>query len=431
MAAHGVVDGHSCEHPWVRVDATGTIVATGVGVPPTAAHDTAFDLGHRLLLPGMVNAHSHAFQRLIRGKTHTLAAGNPDSFWSWRTAMYAAATTLDPDGVYQATRDCFAEMLAAGITCVGEFHYLHHRPDGRPYDQANALSQAVIAAATDVGIRLALLEVFYARAGHQQQLLPEQRRFCDASVEAYFARVDALRGRSSQQLTIGLAPHSVRAVGFDALVAIADYATRHNMVVHTHVSEQPRENRECHAEHGCSPTEILARAGLLARPRTFTAVHAIHISERDIELLATQNVCACPTTEADLGDGIVAADRLLAAGSNLCVGSDSNAVIDLVQEARLLEMHTRLATGRRLCLLSAQRQQLGPILWNIASTNGATALGRPDLGELSVGRPFDAVVCEPAYPKVADEPNAAFDAMMAAGTAACIRQVFVGGRRLR
>ncbi len=434
MAAYGVVDGHAIANPWVRVDQAGVIVATGTGIAPTAAEDTAYDLGHRLLLPGMVNAHSHAFQRTIRGRTHTRHSqtSDPSNFWSWREAMYRAANALDPDGIYAATRDCFDEMLRAGITCVGEFHYLHHRPDGRPYDDPNTLSNQIIAAANDVGIRLVLLEVYYARAGHQRGPLPEQRRFCDGDIEAYFARVDALRRLCSDSFEVGLAPHSIRAVGLDDLTAIAEYAGRHNFVVHTHVSEQPRENVECRNEYGCTPTQLLARAGLLARPRAFTAVHAIHIDDRDLELLGQQNVCACPTTEADLGDGIVPADRYLSAGTNLCLGSDSNAVVDLIQEARLLEMHTRLVTGKRMCLLpSSGGTRIGEALMKIASTNGATALGQPKLGILAVGHPFDAVVVEPGLPTVCDDPEAAFDGLMCTGTASAVCHVYVAGRRVR
>ncbi|MGB1274238.1 MAG: formimidoylglutamate deiminase [Nannocystaceae bacterium] len=436
MAAYGLQAGVGVFHPWVRVDRAGCIVAMGTGVPTPAASDTTYDLGHRILVPGLVNAHSHAFQRLIRGHTQARGAHDPSSFWSWRDAMYNAAGRLDPKQLYRATRDCFAEMVASGITCVGEFHYVHHQPDGTPYPEANELSHRVIEAAADTGIRLTLLEVYYARSGHGASALAEQRRFCDPSVEAYLARVDRLRALQVRYpgLRVGLAPHSIRAVGLRDLEAIARYAQRHDMVVHTHVSEQPLENAQCRDEHNCTPTQVLARAGLLARPRRFTAVHAIHVDARDLELLAGQNVCACPTTEADLADGIVPAHRYLEKGTNLCLGSDSNAVIDLIQEARLLEMHTRLLTGARLCLAAEGPEattRLGPALWKIASSNGAIALGRPDLGQLAVGHPFDAVVLKPSYPSVSEDPEAAFDACLCAGTAAAVEQVYIAGKRVR
>jgi len=436
MASYGLQGGVGVHNPWVRVDSAGSIVATGTGIPTPVAHDTTYDLGHRLLLPGLVNAHSHAFQRLIRGRTQARGAQDPSSFWSWRDAMYEAVGRLDPEQLYRATRECFAEMVASGITCVGEFHYVHHQANGAPYPEENELSHRVIEAAADTGIRLTLLEVYYARAGHGSPASAQQRRFCDSSVEAYLARVDRLRGLESRYpgLRVGLAPHSIRAVGLRDLEAIARYAECHDLVVHTHVSEQPGENAQCQAEHGCTPTQVLARAGLLARSGRFTAVHAIHVDARDLELLAQQNVCACPTTEADLADGIVPAHRYLANGTNLCLGSDSNTVIDLIQEARLLEMHTRLLTGSRLCLAGenpGETTRLGPGLWQVASANGGVALGRPELGKLAVGHPFDAVVLQPSYPSVREDPEAALDACMCAGTAAAVEQVYIAGKRVR
>ena len=344
--APGLVD-----HPWYRVDADGRIEATGQGEPRPAPGETIHDLGRTMVLPGFVNAHSHAFQRAIRGVTGRRGSGDPSDFWSWREAMYGAAQGHDPESLHAVTRDCFAEMLRAGITCVGEFHYVHHQPDGTPYDDPNELSRRVIAAAREVGIRLCLLEVFYERGGPDTPPLPEQRRFCDASVDAYLERIDTLRSEHADDgLSIGITPHSVRAVGADSLRRLGEYASRHELVMHAHVSEQPRENAECQAEHGMSPTQLFADTGCLDAARRFTAVHAVHIDDRDIEQLGRQHVCACPSTEADLGDGIVPASRLAASGTRLALGSDSNSIIDLIQEARLLEMHERLRTGARLCL---------------------------------------------------------------------------------
>jgi formimidoylglutamate deiminase len=344
-------------NPRVRFDRkTGEILSIHAGDDSTTsehpdAPELLHDLGCSLLLPGFVNAHSHAFQRAIRGATQRRAATDPSSFWSWRSAMYTTANTLEPAAVYAQTRACFAEMLARGITCVGEFHYLHHQVDGQRYADPNELSQQVIRAAADVGLRLCLLEVYYARAGvGHDGPLPEQRRFCDGSTDAYLERLERLRSLRSPWLSFGVAPHSIRAVRADELTRLAAYANEHALPIHAHVSEQPLENQQCEAEHGRSPLHVFADAGCLARAHAFTAVHAIHVGAPELELLRGQQVCACPTTEADLGDGVVPAADWLAHGATLALGSDSNAMIDLVVEGRLLEMHERLHRRARLCL---------------------------------------------------------------------------------
>lgn len=426
LAAWGLLGDAWVERPYVEVDAAGVIVRTCAGRPadaPTLVHD----LGRRLLYPGLVNGHSHAFQRTIRGATQRRGHADPSSFWSWREAMYRAASTLSPDQIYKITRACYAEMLRGGITCVGEFHYLHHTPDGAPYDDPNELSRQVLRAGADVGIRVVLLEVYYTRAGAGCEPLPEQRRFCDRDVDRFLARVDTLRSEGHR---VGLAPHSVRAVPADDLRVLGEYARAHDLVVHAHVSEQARENDECRAEHGRTPTQLFADTGCMDRPGRFTAVHAIHLADSDHPLLAAHNVCACPTTEADLGDGIIPAARHRQFGAGLSLGSDSNAVIDLVQEARLLEMHERLRAQARLCL--AGPDGVGRTLLDIATLGGARALGCPELGRLSPGNPFDACAADLDHPHLADLPaGQAHDALWLSGTAAAIDRVFVGGARRR
>jgi formimidoylglutamate deiminase len=421
-AAHGIIDGRWVDQPCIVVGPDGTITAT---LPSPPADAMVHDLGPSLLLPGFINAHSHAFQRAIRGATHHRGAQDPSSFWSWREAMYRTATSLSPDDVYDVTRRAFAEMLASGITCVGEFHYLHHQADGRPYDDPNELSHQVQRAAASVGIRLVLLEVFYARAGHGTPPLPEQRRFCDADVDAYLARVDALRLAGAD---VGITPHSVRAVPREALTELARYANAHGLPIHTHLSEQPRENEECLAEHNRTPAAVFADTGCLERAGAFTAVHAVHTTPQDQRLLSGHHVCACPTTEADLGDGIVPAVALRDAGARLCLGSDSNAVIDLIQEARLLEMDERLAARARLRLCDTEGR-LGHALLEAATRGGASALGQAHrLGTLAVGRPFDAVTIDLSHRTLEGvAPEHALDAVFATGTAALVRHVFVGG----
>jgi formimidoylglutamate deiminase len=425
VAAFGQLGDEWVAAPYVEVDRAGTVVRLERGRPERTPA-IVYDLGRALLLPGMVDAHSHAFQRAIRGATHRRGAHDPSSFWSWREAMYRAANSLDPEAVFTVTRDCYREMLRAGITCVGEFHYLHHAPDGRPYADPNELSRQVIRAAEVVGIRLVLLMVHYARAGAGRPPLPEQRRFCDADLETYLRRVDVLRGEG---VALGIAPHSVRAVSREALRELAAYANAHALPLHMHVSEQPQENHECHAEHGLTPTALIAATGGLDRPGGFTAVHAIHLEPADFAALAGHNVCACPTTEADLGDGIIPVADHLRHGVGLALGSDSNAVVDLVQEARLLEMHERLRTRARLCLAGPDGQ-VGRALLGLATRGGARSLGRPDLGQIRVGAPFDACTVDLAHPTLAHlDPAHALDALLLSGTAAPIDRVFVGGTR--
>ena len=424
-ARHGVVDGAWVDAPWLCVDSGGTVVRTGCGAPPED-FGIIRDLGSVVLLPGFVNAHSHAFQRAIRGATHRRGADDPSSFWSWREAMYSTANALSPDDVYRVSRQAFAEMLRAGITCVGEFHYLHHQPGGGHYDDPNELGRQVLAAADDAGIRIVLLDVYYARGGHERAALPEQQRFCDDDVDAYLERVDALRAAG---VDVGITPHSVRAVPAESLQALATYANRERLPIHTHLSEQPRENEECLAEHGTTPTRVFADSGCCERQRAFTAVHAVHVTDDDRRILAGQHVAACPTTEADLGDGIVGAAELLEHGTTLALGSDSNAVIDLVQEARLLEMHDRLASQSRLRLVDGQGR-LWPTLLDAATRGGASALGKAEtLGTLAPGRPFDACTIALDHPSTEGiPPECVLDAVFASGTAAPVRHVFVGGR---
>ncbi|MGB1698498.1 MAG: formimidoylglutamate deiminase [Nannocystaceae bacterium] len=430
-AAAGVVDRDGGRefvmNPWWALDEDGNIVALGAGPSPNDDAVLTRDLGHSLVLPGLVNAHSHAFQRSIRGRTHRRGAHDPSSFWSWRTQMYEAANTLDPAQFFQVTKACFQEMLDAGITCVGEFHYVHHDVDGTPYDDPNLLSKQVLAAAEEVGIRVVLLEVLYLASGFDAAPLPEQRRFCDGDVDHYLRRCEALMSARSDRVFMGLAPHSVRAVPRAALASVASFAATNDLIVHAHVSEQVAENEACVAAHGCSPVALLAESGLLERPGSFTAVHAIHIDADDRARLAGHTVCACPTTEADLGDGTVIGSALQDAGVHLALGSDSNSIIDLITEARSLELHERLATQRRLCLAQADRP-ISRVLLDAATTGGARALGVPHLGRLAVGGPFDAVVFDLDHPTLCDVDDAdALDAIMLAGSRAPVRAVFTGG----
>jgi formimidoylglutamate deiminase len=276
----------------------------------------------KLVIPGLVNAHSHAFQRAFRGHVQWRGPGD-DDFWTWRRAMYATANALDPDGVEAVSRLAFLEMAEAGVTRVGEFHYLQHQPGGTPYVDKDELARRVIAAALDVGIRIALLRVAYARAGAGKPLEPHQLRFGDRSPDDVLAALDRLKSTDAR-VTLGLAPHSVRAVPRDWLTALSAWKG----VVHAHVAEQPAEVQACEAEYGRSPLRVFADAGLVSE--RFTAVHLTQPSPGDVDLARSSgaSVCVCPSTELDLGDGFLPLS--VREGVRLCVGSDSQATIDLL-----------------------------------------------------------------------------------------------------
>jgi formimidoylglutamate deiminase len=336
-----------------------------------------------LRIPAMPNAHSHAFQRDMRGIAERV--GRPDDdFWSWREAMFDAAVRLTPESMRDVANRVYSEMAAAGYGAVGEFHYVHHRPDGTSYDDSNALAKAVAEAAAGAGLRMVLLPAAYQRAGWDGgdlPLSPGQVRFCDPSVEAFLERVDALRewaaGRDGIQ--VGIAAHSVRAVPSSWLEAIAAYADDHGLVRHVHAHEQPRELDECRAEHGCSPIELLHRTGFLGA-RT-SVVHGIHVDPRDIARLAETRtiVVTCPTTEGNLGDGHLPALRYRDAGVRLAVGSDSQAIVDPFEEARELETLARRERRTRHALLAAAGD-----LWGELCTNGRASLGLDDGGDVDV-----------------------------------------------
>ena len=349
------------------------------------------------ILPGLVSAHSHAFQRAIRGRTEWRGQVERDDFWSWREAMYAAAERLSPDDLAAVSRFCFLEMARAGITAVGEFHYLHRDAEGRSYADPNELDLRVALAAREVGLRTVLLRVAYARAGFNLPANPRQRRFIEDSPEQYLRNLDALAKATEGDplLRVGAAPHSVRACPAHWIEPIAKEALRRGWPLHLHVSEQPGEIAQCKAEHGLSPPLLLERLGALHQGTT--AVHAVHLERADIAALgrARATVCACPTTERNLGDGIVRADQLLAAGARISLGTDSNVQIAPLEDARALEYHLRLVDGARNLLDPGEggRGGLAARLYSFASEGGMRSLGLPG-GALRVGEPADFIVVD-------------------------------------
>jgi formimidoylglutamate deiminase len=311
----------------------------------------------RALAPGFVNAHSHAFQRGLRGRVERMDPNHShDDFWTWRQRMYSLAENLDPASIRKVSERCYREMLSAGYTSVAEFHYVHHRPDGEPYQDPNALARAVAEAAEEVGIRLTLLPVAYTRGG-----IP---RFRDAVAQRFLERVAALRGWAKEHplVEVGVAAHSVRAVPRGWLEGIAEYAHRNALPLHVHADEQLREVEECQEEHGMRPIGLLAASGFLG-PRTMV-VHATHADEHELGLLAEHGswVCACPTTEGNLGDGFLPARGILELGIDLCVGSDSHVRLDPFEELREIETGARRLSGRRNVLVPPMEDSPTPWL---------------------------------------------------------------------
>ncbi|HEU4978794.1 MAG TPA: formimidoylglutamate deiminase [Solirubrobacteraceae bacterium] len=336
-------------------------------------------------VPAMANAHSHAFQIDLRGAAERPSSPE-DDFWSWRSEMFRLADALDPDTMRDVALRCYSDMRAAGYGAVGEFHYVHHQPDGTPYEEPNAMAIAVAEAALEAGLRIVLLPAAYHRNGWDGGDRPPaagQRRFCDPDVEAFLARVDALRSWAGgrDRVSVGVAAHSVRAVGADWLGAIAAYADEHALPLHVHASEQRRELAECEAEHGCSPIELLDRCGFLG-PRT-SLVHAIHVSERDVALIAGSGatVVSCPTTEGSLGDGWFPALRYRDAGVPIAIGSDSQVRLDPFEELRELETGARREGQTRHALLAAAGD-----LWGEVTRAGCAALGIEDAGSVEIDR---------------------------------------------
>ena len=334
-------------------------------------------------LPALATAHSHAFQRAMRGKAQRRGVGSDasDDFWSWRGQMYRTAAALTPETIASVSRVAFRELARAGVRTVGEFHYVHHQPDGTPYDDRTILSDAVIRAAKDEGLRIALFRVAYHRAGDGKVAESGQRRFCDPSVDDVLRDVDTLRARyaSDPDVRIGIAPHSVRAVPPSWLAPLGAYADVHALPLSMHVAEQRREIDECVAETGKRPLELLAEQGILSS--RFVAVHATHLEPHEAKLLGDARgfACICATTERDLGDGLPEIGALRAAGARLCTGIDSHVITDPIEELRALETHERLRTRTRITW-QPSGSSLAEQLWREGSIEGAHACGFGDAG---------------------------------------------------
>lgn len=397
-----------CAYAWLPDGlASGVRLDAGAGVwrAVTPGSPRTGTVLNGLVMPGFANGHSHAFHRALRGRTHH----DRGTFWTWRDRMYALADRLDPESYYRLARGVFAEMALAGYTSVGEFHYLHHAPGGRPYADPNAMGYALARAAADAGIRLTLLDTCYLAGGFGRDPDERQKRFADADAEAWAHRVEGFVPHG--QVRVGAAVHSVRAVPAEQLPVVADRGGP----LHVHLSEQRAENKDCCAHYGRSPTELLAEAGVLG-PRT-VAVHGTHLSGPDIGTLAETGtrVCFCPTTERDLGDGIGPARALADAGAGLCLGSDSQAVVDPFEEARALELNERLAAESR-------GRFTVPDLLTAATDHDAIGWGEV---ALMPGAPADVVVVDTGSVRTV---GSAPDGIPLTASAADVTDVLIGGR---
>ncbi|MET9887819.1 formimidoylglutamate deiminase [Streptomyces sp. NPDC006430] len=413
------------EHAWLgtsvepgvalEAGADGRIAAlrTGVPTPPPGA-----EVLRGLTVPGLANAHSHAFHRALR----SLVQVGSGTFWTWREFMYQVAQNLTPDSYFALARAVYAEMALAGITDVGEFHYVHHAPGGVPYADPNAMGEALIEAAAAAGIRITLLDTAYLSSGFGEAPNPHQLRFSDGTAEAWAERASALKPR--EHALIGAAIHSVRAVPAGQLATVARWAEERQAPLHVHLSEQTAENEACRAAHGRTPTQLLADHGVLG-PRT-TGVHNTHLTDADIALLGatTTGTCMCPTTERDLADGIGPAGRLQHAGSPLSLGSDSHAVIDLLEEARAMELNERLSSRTR-------GHWTANALLTAATADGHAALGRPDAGRLEAGALADfTTIALDSVRTAGPPPRLGAETAVFAASAADVRHTVVGGRHI-
>ncbi len=387
--------------------------------PGNDAPAIRYETGH-WVLPGLATAHSHAFQRALRGRTQRRTTG-AGTFRGWRDEMYRLVEGLSPDDLYAISRFAYTELAMSGVTAVGEFHYVHHGPGAHPYANRTELADAVIRAARDVGIRICLIRAAYLRAGYRQSAVPAQERFIDPSIDHVMQDLDVLRTRYADDphVAVAAAVHSVRAVPISGIRTLAAYADEHDILFHMHVSEQRGELEECRAEHGTTPVALLANEGVLSS--RFVAVHATHLEDAEVSALGENRafVCICRTTERDLGDGLPPTSGLLDTGARLCVGVDSHACENAFEEVRAVELDERSRLEKRHAATE------GRDLLDAATRQGYVACG---LGE---SWREDHVHLNPDDPSIAAiDPDLAPDAILFGTTPRAVKSVVVAGRQI-
>ena len=400
-------------------DAAGRIASWQPALTPPVAY----------AVPGTPNTHSHAFQRAMAGLAEH-QTDPADSFWTWRELMYRFAGRLDPDAQYAIASQLYVEMLEAGYTSVCEFHYLHHQPDGTPYADPAAMSNALIAAAADVGIRLTLLPVLYMTAGFDGRALePRQRRF-GHTLDAFLSLLQTLRRHENPMLRLGIALHSLRAVPEAVMPVLLDAIAEDDFPIHIHIAEQVAEVEQCLAIRGARPVRwLLDNAPVDAR---WTLVHATHLDDAEVTGIAAAGatVSICPTTEGNLGDGLFRLRDFLDAGGRFSIGSDSHISVSPVEELRWLEYGQRLQARGRNIAASAQQTSTGAALLEQAWIGGAAGCGVP-VGRLDPGHCADWISLDAAAPVLAGARDAdVLDRFIFAGNRPLIDQVFVGGQRV-
>lgn len=385
------------------------------------------------LLPGMPNLHSHAFQRAMAGLAERRGPGRgtevvDDNFWSWREAMYAFASAIGPDELQAIAAQLYVEMLKAGYTQVCEFHYLHHQPDGRPYAAPEAMSLALIEAAREAGIALTLLPVLYMCGGFDGRALGERQRRFGHAVDDYLRLCSSLQALESDDLRIGMALHSLRAVPEQALQEVLRSDFARSGPIHIHIAEQIGEVQDCLAMRNARPVEwLFDHAAVDSR---WCLIHATHLTPAEVDQLARSGAVAglCPTTEANLGDGLFPLAAYLDAGGVLGIGSDSHISISPVEELRWLEYGQRLQGRHRNVAARAPGESVGETLWRAALRGGAQASGMP-IGELRPGQRADMLVLDAASPSLAArDSRSVMDAFLFAGNTPLVRDVMAGGR---
>lgn len=372
-------------------------------------------LNHHLVMPGLATAHSHAFQRALRGRTQRQAV-SAGSFWSWRGLMYQLAEQLDPDDLFNLSRFAFVELAMSGVTAVGEFHYVHHQPDGTPYPNRTELAEAVIHAAQEAGIRICLIRTAYQRGGFEQPLVSAQIRFADANIDDVLSDVARLQAKFADNplVNITVAAHSVRAVPLEGITQLKNYTAEHGLPFHMHVAEQRRELAECRAEYHTTPVQLLANAGVLNK--NFVAIHATHLNLAEITALgqAEAFVCLCRTTERDLGDGLPQTAALIKAGAKICVGVDSHACENAFEEIRAVELDERSRTEQRTIAAEA------PYLLKAGTQLGYEAIG---LGDVWTEDKVHLTADDPSLAGLADEQLT--DGVIFAATPRAVDEVWV------